>query len=225
LCSHRDFGPEIAVRYAALSGSARTRVLDDMRALLVRVPEPTAAGPGPGFGTSSARPQTAPAVRRFAAIALRRLGGNDAAAILYDALVGPPTPQVAVDPSVAPMRMRGRDRDMREMSPEERAGRQANVFVRSTTGPDEGALGVARALGGLGRGDLLQSALNARGRTLFDEDSVAVQMAALTGMAFVPSQTEAVAMLSQLLALATTPELRWAVGSALMTALQRTASN
>ena len=94
--------------------------------------------------------------------------------------------------------------------------------VRRTTVADEGALSIARALGGMGRSSLLRDALNAPGRLFFDSNSTAVQMAALEGMAFLPNQREAVALLAELLALASTAELREATGNAIVKALQRT---
>lgn len=213
LFNHRDFGSEIAVRYAEVSNAARERILTAMRDVLIGGPRAVVReDAGPGFGRATALASAS--ARRSAALTLRRLGGEDAAQTLYDALVGPLIEEAALtEEELIELRdgPRQRPRDMLTRGP--RAG--------ATTPPDEGALSVARALGGMGRIDLLSQALNAQDRPFFSDQPVTVQMAALEGMAFLPDHNQAVALLSELLGLANTAELREAVGSAIAKVLAR----
>ena len=73
----------------------------------------------------------------------------------------------------------------------------------------------------MGRSDLLSQALNAQDRPFFSDQPVTVQMAALEGMAFLPDHNQAVVLLSELLGLANTAELREAVSRAIAKVLTR----
>jgi hypothetical protein len=150
------------------------------------------------------------ATRRAAVSALRRLGGDDAAGALLTALVGP---EVQVQP-VAGM--------------EAGEGLRGMGGARATRGmaaaPAGGALVApyaARALGSMGRADLLRWALEARGRQYFDSGPAAIQEAALDGMAYLPADQDPVKVLGDLLRLANTAQLKKAVANAVATALRR----
>ncbi len=209
LFNHRDFGPEIAVRYARMSNAARSFVLQNMRDLLIGETEVVPAGPR-SRTAQLVRREAALTARRSATLVLRRLGDDQAAAVLYDALVGPPTERIEIpllpgDDPVAPP-------DIEPGRPGARRGGEV----------DEGIVYVARALGSMGHVDLLRAALNAPGRSLFDRNSTGVQTAALEGMVFLPDRMQALAVLTELFGLAGTPELRNAVSTAILKTLQRT---
>lgn len=82
---------------------------------------------------------------------------------------------------------------------------------------------IARALGTMGESELLQAALGATDRQFYRSNTVAVQSAALEGMAFMPSSAEPLKMLQALLRRANKATLRQAVADAICTALQRRA--
>ena len=168
-------------------------------------PDPTQPAP--------ASPGTAPSLdaRRAAVDALRKIGGQPAADALYNGLAGP---QVAAMPAgmgmppgmIPPVP----DYALRMVQ----ASRAANA--------DPVPVFIARALGSLGRDDLLRSALNAQDRRYFQADATSVQAAALSGMAYLPATSDPMAKLAELVRAANVEALRRAAVDALVTAAQLT---
>ena len=78
----------------------------------------------------------------------------------------------------------------------------------------------AKALGTLGRLDLLKQALDASGYESFVKNPMSVQKAALEGMAFLPADRDPLKVLGDLLKLANSAELRRAAADAMVTAIQ-----
>ncbi len=76
----------------------------------------------------------------------------------------------------------------------------------------------ARALGSMGRDRMLRSALSASDRKFFVSDAASVQTAALGGMAYLPAANDPVTMLTNLVRVATTEQLRQAAAEAIVVA-------
>jgi hypothetical protein len=223
LLNHPLFGPAIAAMYVKRSPGARDEVIAKLRAILT--------------GEAEAPDRSVPALerQRSAAAALRNLGGADAAQALYDGLVGPePEPEAA--PTAVPGVMRGPG-GPRGGPTGPRGGPTGPMGPRGITGPGgpTGPMGgsatraavlpaapyIARALGTMGQTDLLRAALSATGRPFFTRSAVAVQSAALEGLAFLPAQEQPVKILQDLLKLANTEALRQATADAIDAALRR----
>jgi len=195
-----------------------------------------APGPPAGRGGMPGAEGVSLSTRRAAVSALSRIGGDEAKKALLTTLVGPPVPQTpfpGMGPGVMgpPPGVRGGPGTMGP-PPGVRGG---PGMVRGGppgmpgpgmpgVGPTEmlgGGKYAARALGMLGASELLRNALNAAGCQFFQHDAVAVQKAALEGLAYLPAEQHPVAILEELLRLAGTPELRKATAEAIQTALRR----
>jgi hypothetical protein len=183
--------------------------------------------------------------KRAAVAALRRIGGQEGAQALFAALVGPaaqpmaapsqPGGRLAVGPpgGVGPRGQAGpRGGPGGPRGPVgfpglggAAAGGPTREATRQTGRPDRTRLAfyIARALGSMGRDDLLRAALNAPGNAYFQSNPLAVQGAALMGMAYLPAERNPVQILSELLEAANTPALRRYAGEAVATALRHTA--
>jgi hypothetical protein len=221
------YGPAAASLCAERAPSVRSQVLGDLRDVLlgraasaagpaVLMPGPRSPGaPAPSSTPSEAGPDT----QRAAVSAVRRIGGEEAARILFDALAGPEAPPQPA----AGVPVRGGPPPGVRMPPvsRPRGGIPTAAPARPAGRPSVLARLVGRALGSMGRDDLLQAALNAQGRRRFTEDPEAVQRAALEGMAYMPKEKQPIQMLSELLARARTIGLRRAVAEAIQTALRR----
>ncbi len=195
-----DFSPAVAALYTQTQSSAR----GDVIALLG---DGLLEEPGEVGGVSRMRSMVA---------AIRRIGGDPAAEALYTALVGP-VPEAApttmtVGPDGLPMGpgMRGMPPSMRGMP----------GMAGAATDRGDVASFVARALGSMGRADLLKQALTAQGREYYDANAGEVQIAALGGLAFLPDSGQAVKELQTLQRQAGTPPLRAACAKAILTALR-----
>jgi hypothetical protein len=194
-------GPLLAFRYAERAPESKEEVIAQLAGTLTAGLTTTVEGAvGPGFAATE-QPEIAVSAeaRRAAVIALRRIGGDEVAQALYTGLVGPPVSQTEVQPS-------GRRRSGGAASPSPIAG-----FV-------------ARALGSMGRADLLQRALNAGGNQFFRADQVTCQVAALDGMAYLPPEDDPIRLLRGLLAKAATSELQRAASRAVSKAVRRLGS-
>jgi len=133
---------------------------------------------------------------RAAVAALRRVGGERAAQALYTGLVGPAL-------------VRGPGDEPEEPEYEEGEGGALLFYV-------------ARALGSMGRGDLLDGAMNATNRAYFRANRMAVAKAALHGMAFMPLERDPVKVLvSWLGRLRRWPELQKTAAEGVRIALRR----
>ncbi|MFW6189069.1 MAG: hypothetical protein ACOC7T_01440 [Planctomycetota bacterium] len=194
--------PALAVRAVEEDPAGRAEIIDGLRAVLLGEDD-SAAQPMGGFGGFGAgAPAAAPSglkSKRAAITALRNIGGPDAIDLLYSALVGPEAEQ-----------QQQRSAQQRMMMP--------SIPADATRGRDTerpAADYVARALGSLGKQELLRDALTARGRQFFQSSQAAVQKAALQGLAYLPARAEAVGLLSTLIDRARSPELKRAGADAL----------
>jgi hypothetical protein len=143
------------------------------------------------------------AARRAAVTALRSLGGADAEMALFVGLVGPE-----------------RQRVRRPSMPPEMMGIDPEIMAAARPKGQPVAKHIARALGSMGRDDLLRTALNAPQREFYNADRMGVQTAALAGMAYLPTEKEPQKQLIALLRQASTPQLRAAIGEAITVAVQ-----
>ncbi|MFO8009155.1 MAG: hypothetical protein R6V05_15630, partial [Candidatus Brocadiia bacterium] len=132
------------------------------------------------------------AARRGAVVALRRMGGQDAARALYLGLVGPPLGDAAL----------------------RRAGSQS-----LSASPVAHYIG--RALGTMGEVRLLTDALNAATHEFMLANSTRTQAAALEGIAYLPAERDPVRLLQGFLQSGTSGQFQNAVGAALGRAVRR----
>jgi hypothetical protein len=235
LLSSSDLGPAIAARCLERAPSARAELMDALSVILTGQARPVAGEAGVAPQPSAVPGQEAPlATRRAAVMALRKLGDQEAAEVLFDGLVGPEV-QEAAQPGIGipggppPGVMRG------PMGGPPRG--MATGGAGRRTGPATGPRGpgglaqfgprglplaayAARALGTMGRDDLLKAALNAPTRSAFTENPTEVQRAALEGMAYLPPDRNPLQRLDELLKLASTRQLQKAAADAIVTALR-----
>ncbi|MFO7958408.1 MAG: hypothetical protein R6X33_15075 [Candidatus Brocadiia bacterium] len=83
------------------------------------------------------------------------------------------------------------------------------------------AVPIARALGSMGETARLRTALNARGHLFFNANPTGVQRAALSGMAYLPSEQNPLQLLGGLLRQASVEQLRNAIADAISTVVRR----
>lgn len=233
LLDYPEFGPAIAAAYVERVPGERERVVGQLSPMLVGEGGPAGLQvPGPGFGPPVGAgvqrmpwaPPTTLKTKRAVVAALRRIGGDSIAEALFLGLVGPP-----VEQQVQMGAPRGPGTGRAGIS----AGRPTGVMGLMGAPMRAGAAGtgevpvavyIARALGTMGRADLLRQALNAPLNEFFRQDPTAVQKAALEGLAYLPADQDPVSRLADLLRLASTAELRQATSKALVTALRRMAA-
>ena len=205
LLTSSDLGPAAAPAMIKQDGSLQDSVIKQLGGLLAP------AAPGAAAARSGANPaaRTGPTTttedaRRAAVAALRQIAGQPAADALYNALVGP---QVGGQPGATPVGPMGVP--MPRMAP-----------MLTTAGPssDPVPVYIARALGSLGREDLLRNALKATDRKFFQDNALTVQNAALSGMAYLPAANDPLALLTGLARAATAETVRRAAADALITA-------
>jgi hypothetical protein len=182
------FGPEAALRYLERQPDARSEVVAQLgNMLLVGLVRTDDDSAGPGFSSGQDGDIDAE-TRRAAVLALRHIGGEEAAEALYIGLVGP-----------------------------QRTGRTMPAAGRSSPV----AVPIARALGSMGETARLRTALNAGGHLFFQADPIGVQTAALTGMAYLPSEQDPLQLLGGLLRQASAEQLKNAVADAISTVVRR----
>jgi len=190
-----EFGPAVAAVYAEKNAAESASIVGRLgEALLGKV----GAGDVPRM--------------RAVVAALRRIGTEAAADALYLGLVGPQV-QAAAVPGMPP--------GVSEFEP------PPGVMVGAGAGSgDRGAVAfyIARALGSMGRGDMLRAALSAAAHKFFRADSGAVVGAALNGMAYLPAANDPVRALQGLLR-AAGPQQVGAVSEAIVTALRNMAAD
>jgi hypothetical protein len=191
-----QFAPALAAVAVSQTPSVRNQLVDALQRILAGIALPeAAAGPArPGRPGAQRRQQQeedrrALPTRRAAALALRRLGGDRAARALFFALVGPEgqlRPQQDLGgrpPGVGPPA---------GIPGIGSATQRGNVEIRLAA-----VRFAARALGGMGRADLLEEALDARGRAHFEASPLSVRAAALEGLAFLPLAEDPIAALKK----------------------------
>jgi hypothetical protein len=234
-----DLGPAIAAKLLEVNPSMRGEVLAQLGRMLASGSSgasqalPGLAIPAPAAGAGAApRASAAPVLkpkstrnaqelRRGAVMALRRAGGDDAGQQLFLGLVGPQvqeqTPGLAmVGPRMGPPPGVSIPHSM----PTGRGGPIRGPGLMGATTETPAARYIARALGTMGRDDLLRSALSATDHTTFNENPAAVQTAVLDGMAYLPQDRNPLKLLSELLKVATTADLRAAAAEAIGTAVR-----
>jgi hypothetical protein len=140
-----------------------------------------------GLGQSGPAGAVSEETRRAAVVALRRMATEGAARALRDGLVGEPIGRAR------------RDRQAR--------GGEASSPV---------AVHIARALGSMGRKDLLVSGLTTFTNELVAGDPVGTHSAIVAGMALLPAEDEPAALLADQLSRATSHRLRTAIAAALV---------
>lgn len=194
-----DFAPAIAALYVERNPAAQAEIVSQLGDALLDGPSDNTGG--------------VPRLRALVA-ALSRIGGEAAADALYLGLVGPIAEQPA---AVATRGMPG----MVMMD----TGMSMGPGVRSS-GPDRSGIAayIARALGALGRDDLLGKALNAQGHEFFNAGATTVQMAVLEGLAYLPAERDPLQQLERLIRLASTPTVRAATGRAMVKAMRNLAA-
>jgi hypothetical protein len=203
-----EFGAAVAALYAEKRS-------DERQAVTGRLIEALRAAP--------TQASALPTLRGVVA-ALRRLGGDAAAEALYSRLVGP---AVQVQQPTAVGVPGGRGAMMGPMAPVEGmlgAGGMGGMMA-PVSGDDSGvAVYVARALGSMGREDLLRKALAAQGSQYYQASPAGVQRAVLDGMAYLPAARNPARVLDGLLLRATNEALRSAAADALVTAFRHMGS-
>jgi len=192
LLTRSELGPAVAPQMVQQDASMRDSTVETLGELLIAGLGAGAQSHGPGFSPSQSSSVSVNA-RRAAVAALRRIGGQQAADKLYNGLVGPEATQGAATPYMP--------------IPMTRAGAHNPV-----------AAYIAKALGSMGRDDLLRKALNAPDREFFQGGPTAVQSAALGGMAYLPADSNPLDLLAGLAHEANVEALRKAAGDALETA-------
>ena len=226
LASVSQFGPAIAVRCVKDAPSVRDEAARQLSDVLIGVvAEKAIQGPGPGFrgaGPTGLLPGTRRVradgrTRRAAVAALRRIGGDEAVDTIYTALVGVRTDELNPAAGAA----RGGPMGPPPGAMMDRRGSRPAVPMAAELPLAPYA---ARALGSMGRADLLRAALNASDRANFSVNATEVQMAALAGMAHLPAGQNPLGVLQELLRLANTAELQRAVAAALVDALKMPAA-
>jgi len=194
LLTRSEVGPAVAPQMVQQDSSLREGTVRTLGELLIKGLGSSKQALGPGFRASSPGTPVSAAARRAAVAALRRIGGQQAAEALYTGLVGAEATQGPAPTPYMPM-------------PMARAGATNPV-----------AAYIARALGSMGRDDLLRKALNAPEREFFQGNAAAVQGAALQGMAYLPPESNPLDLLAGLVQAASVEALRKAAADALVVA-------
>jgi len=186
-----DYGPAASMRYLEGAPSDQAQVARRLGQVFREGIE----APG-GREARGSEEQAAPVTagmpgrraRRSAVAALCKIGGLDAAGQLADGLTGPGTPPMPPEQEWS--------------APEE------IVQIAQSSLP----LCAAKALGNLNRADRLRDALYARGRQFFVADPLAVQAAALQGMARLTPPDHAFRLLGNMFLWSETPNFLQRMG-------------
>ncbi len=177
------FGPPVATRLAALEPGVRREAIREVGRMLLA---------GLSVTERSGADGLTDAARRGAVVALRRMGGQEAARALYTGLVGPPLREAAL----------------------RRAGSRS-----LSASPVADYIG--RALGTMGEARLLTDALNAAAYEFMLANPARTQGAALAGIAYLPSERDPVRLLQGFLQSGVSSQFRAAVGAAMVRAVSR----
>ncbi len=195
-------GPFLMLHYAEASPSDRDRAIAKLKDTLTEG-RSTAKMLLSGRGIDMDEMKLpSPEAYRSAAAALSHIGTPGAAQALWEGLVGPDIRRLLAmgeTPQGQP--------PMMEML--------KGMGMEPRTSPE---VHCARALGSMGRGELLTRALDAGSHEFFMRNRGGVQKAALEGMAYMPSQTNPVQVLANLLRRATNAQLKQAAAQAISVA-------
>ncbi|MHC4481357.1 MAG: hypothetical protein ACYS1C_10385, partial [Planctomycetota bacterium] len=227
-----EIGPALAARCVEVAPSLQEEVVKQLGELLLAPTE------------SRLQEEVVTVTTKRAAVsALRRIGGEQAAQALFIGLVGrlggqeapgaqrpagargpggrgPGGPPAGVGP---PGRVGPPFGGGAPVSGGPRPGQAPGGPVAAAGGaaPQPLTSYIARALGSMGRDDLLQAALAAPGHAHFDSGPAAIQSAALEGMAYLPAELEPARRLEEMIEQAPSRHLRTAAAEALATVLRR----